>query len=54
MMSNFLQPEWDYDLHGYTMEIAFPVTRANEMLQRVRQLLDASEAEGHLMTSTYR
>lgn len=36
------------------MEIAFPVTQANAMFKRVRELLDASAAAGAPMTSTYR
>lgn len=49
------QTEWDDGLHGYTMELAFPVTMANDMLKRVRELFDAQYTE-HLinMTSTYR
>ena len=47
-------PEWDYNLHGKTLELAFPVTQANAMLKRIRELFDESEKEGHLMTSTYR
>lgn len=49
-----MQPEWDYDLRGYTLELAFPVTRANEMLKRVRQLFDAENWKLIWMTSTYR
>lgn len=48
------QPEWFYELHGYTFEVAFPMTQANRMLKRVRELLDASAAAGKPMTSTYR
>ena len=48
------QPEWDYDLHGYTLELAVPVTRANDLLKRVRELFDAEAAKGMPMTSTYR
>ncbi|KAI0753251.1 hypothetical protein C8Q80DRAFT_502896 [Daedaleopsis nitida] len=47
-------PEWDYDLHGKTLELAFPVTMANAMLKRVREKFDEAEDNGHLMTSTYR
>lgn len=36
------------------MELAFPVTQANAMLTRIRELFDASAAQGHFMTSTYR
>ena len=46
--------EWDYDLHGYTLELAFPVTMANKMLKRVRSLFDAELKKGIIMTSTYR
>ncbi|KAL1753550.1 hypothetical protein FB107DRAFT_264247 [Schizophyllum commune] len=48
------KPEWDYNLRGKTLELAFPVTQANAMLQRIRELFDESEEGGHLMTSTYR
>ncbi len=47
-------PEWDYGLHGLTLELAFPVTMANRMLQRVRSLFDAQLAKGIVMTATYR
>lgn len=49
------KPEWDYNLHGMTLELAFPVTQANAMLKRVRELFDA-EWKNHaiIMTSTYR
>ncbi|KAM5341553.1 hypothetical protein ACJ41O_014584 [Fusarium nematophilum] len=48
------KPEWDYNLRGYTLELAFPVTRANEMLKRVRELFDAEAKKLIFMTSTYR
>ncbi|CCA74713.1 related to ALO1-D-arabinono-1,4-lactone oxidase [Serendipita indica DSM 11827] len=48
------KPEWEMNLHGYTLELAFPVTIANKVLQRIRQLFDESEAQGFPMTSTYR
>ncbi|KAK5997940.1 L-gulonolactone oxidase 3-like protein [Cladobotryum mycophilum] len=48
------KPEWEYGLKGYTLELAFPVTRANEMLKRVRELFDAEEKKGKPMASTYR
>lgn len=48
------QPEWEYNLRGYTLELAFPITRANEMLQRVRELFDAEAKKLIFMTSTYR
>ena len=46
--------EWEYGLAGYTLELAFPVTMANTMLKRVRQLFDAEWKKGIIMTSTYR
>ena len=46
--------EWEYGLAGYTLELAFPVTLANSMLKRVRQLFDAEWKKGIIMTSTYR
>jgi hypothetical protein len=49
-----LLPEWDYNLRAYTLELAFPVTIANQVLQRVRGLFDAQLAKGITMTSTYR
>jgi len=49
-----LLPEWDYNLRAYTLELAFPVTIANRVLQRVRGLFDAQLAKGITMTSTYR
>ncbi|KAJ3493693.1 hypothetical protein NLG97_g4572 [Lecanicillium saksenae] len=48
------KPEWDYGLRGYTLELAFPVTRANEMLKRVRALFDEEEKKLIWMTATYR
>lgn len=48
------KPEWEYGLHGYTMELAFPVTMANAMLNRVRALFDAELKKGIVMTATYR
>ncbi|KAK5660673.1 hypothetical protein OQA88_12037 [Cercophora sp. LCS_1] len=48
------KPEWDYDLRGYTLELAFPVQMANKMLQRVRKLFDDELKRGIVMTSTYR
>lgn len=48
------KPEWDYGLRGYTLELAFPITRANEMLKRVRQLFDDEEKKLIWMTATYR
>jgi hypothetical protein len=46
--------EWEYGLAGYTMELAFPVTLANKMMKRVRELFDAELKRGIIMTSTYR
>lgn len=48
------KPVWDYDLRVYTLELAFPIPRANEMLKRVRELFDAEKKKGLIMTSTYR
>ncbi|KAL5083602.1 hypothetical protein Trisim1_001295 [Trichoderma cf. simile WF8] len=48
------KPEWEYGLKGYTLELAFPVTRANEVLKRIRALFDAEEAKWMPMASTYR
>ncbi|KAF7522197.1 hypothetical protein G7054_g12232 [Neopestalotiopsis clavispora] len=49
------KPEWEYGLHGLTLELAFPVTQANAMLKRVRQFFDDEYTEkGITMTSTYR
>ncbi|KAI0130183.1 FAD/FMN-containing dehydrogenase [Xylariales sp. AK1849] len=48
-------PEWDYGLRGETLELAFPITMANDMLKRVRELFDAEFTERLItMTSTYR
>lgn len=46
--------EWDYGMRGLTFEIAVPVTQANKLLKRVRELFDESAAEGKAVTSTYR
>ncbi|KAK1833118.1 hypothetical protein QBC39DRAFT_390156 [Podospora conica] len=48
------RPEWEYGLHGLTLELAFPVTMANSMLKRVRGLFDEELRRGVVMTSTYR
>ncbi|KAI1766112.1 FAD-binding domain-containing protein [Hypoxylon sp. FL1150] len=48
------KPEWEEDLHGETLELAFPVTQANDMLKRVRQAFDDEAKKGIIMTSTYR
>jgi hypothetical protein len=42
------------NLHGYTLELAFPVTIANQVLTRIRALFDESAAQGYPMTSSYR
>ncbi|KAJ7245929.1 hypothetical protein B0H12DRAFT_1203407 [Mycena haematopus] len=47
-------PEWDYDLHGHTLELAVPVDQGPALLKRVRELLDQSAADGMAVTSTYR
>uniref|UniRef100_A0A0W0FAW3 D-arabinono-1,4-lactone oxidase n=1 Tax=Moniliophthora roreri TaxID=221103 RepID=A0A0W0FAW3_MONRR len=48
------KPEWEYDLHGRTLELAVPVTQANALLKRVRQLFDQAAKDGKAVTSTYR
>lgn len=48
------RPEWEYGLHGKTLELAVPITQANAVLKRVRQLFDQSAADGKAVTSTYR
>ncbi|KAH8915933.1 hypothetical protein BT69DRAFT_1356147 [Atractiella rhizophila] len=48
------KPEWELGLHGYTLELAFPVTMANAMLKRVRAKFDESAAKGKFMAATYR
>ncbi|KAL1956493.1 hypothetical protein VTO42DRAFT_7056 [Malbranchea cinnamomea] len=48
------RPVWEYGLRGYTLELAFPMTHANAMLKRVRELFDAELRKGLIMTSTYR
>ncbi|GJJ13322.1 hypothetical protein Clacol_007574 [Clathrus columnatus] len=47
-------PEWDYDIHGRTYEIAVPVTQANALLKRIRELFDEAAAQGKPVTTTYR
>ncbi|KIJ26677.1 hypothetical protein M422DRAFT_191925, partial [Sphaerobolus stellatus SS14] len=47
-------PEWEYDLHGKTLELAVPVTQANALLKRIRELFDEAKAAGKPVTSTYR
>ncbi|KAH8597502.1 FAD/FMN-containing dehydrogenase [Bisporella sp. PMI_857] len=49
------KPIWEYNVRGMTLELAFPVTQANAMLKRVRQLFDLEWSQrGIIMTSTYR
>ncbi|KAJ2895009.1 Fad/Fmn-containing dehydrogenase [Zalerion maritima] len=48
------KPEWDYDLHGYTLELAVPMSQANALLKRVRELFDDEILKGFVMASTYR
>ncbi|KAI0863508.1 FAD/FMN-containing dehydrogenase [Xylaria cubensis] len=48
------KPEWEHGLHGYTLELAFPVVMANQVLQRVREAFDAEASAGRIMASTYR
>jgi L-gulonolactone oxidase len=48
------KPEWELGLHGYTMELAVPVTMANAVLKRVRSLFDAELKKAIVMTATYR
>lgn len=47
-------PPWDYGMHAYTLELAFPMTRAIDMLRRVRELFDDEAKQLRIMTSTYR
>jgi hypothetical protein len=48
------KPVWEHGLNGDTMELAFPVTQANAVLKRARELFDAELKKGIVMTSTYR
>jgi hypothetical protein len=48
------RPVWEYGIHGYTLELAFPITQANAMLKRVRQLFDSEAKKLKFMASTYR
>ncbi|KAI0458112.1 FAD/FMN-containing dehydrogenase [Xylaria acuta] len=48
------KPEWEHGLHGYTLELAFPVVMANQVLKRVREAFDAEASAGRIMASTYR
>ncbi|KAJ6603491.1 hypothetical protein DFH09DRAFT_1242778 [Mycena vulgaris] len=47
-------PEWDYNLHGKTLELAVPIPLANQFFKRVRQLFDQAAAEGMPVIATYR
>jgi hypothetical protein len=38
--------EWDFGLHGHTLEQASPVTQANALLKRVRKAFDDEAAKG--------
>jgi hypothetical protein len=49
-----LLPEWDYNLHSYTLELAVPIIQANQLPKRVRSLFDGEIAKGITVTSTYR
>ncbi|KAF9255073.1 FAD/FMN-containing dehydrogenase [Marasmius fiardii PR-910] len=46
--------EWDYGLHGKTLELAVPLTQANALLKRVRELFDEAAKDGKPVTTTYR
>ncbi|KAL3487933.1 hypothetical protein BJX62DRAFT_185769 [Aspergillus germanicus] len=48
------QPVWEHGLNGYTLELAFPVTMANAVLKRARELFDEELKKLIVMTSTYR
>ncbi|KAK5636209.1 hypothetical protein RRF57_011921 [Xylaria bambusicola] len=49
------KPEWELGLHGYTLELAFPVVMANQVLKRVREAFDAEASKGRaVVASTYR
>jgi L-gulonolactone oxidase len=48
------KPVWEEGLKGYTLELAFPVVRANEMLKRVRELFDAEARKLKPIAATYR
>ena len=41
-------------MHGKTFEIAVPVTQANQLLKRIRELIDQAAKDGKPVTSTYR
>ncbi|KAG6901367.1 hypothetical protein C0995_012870 [Termitomyces sp. Mi166 len=49
-----LKAEWDYGLRAKTLEFAVPVTQANALLKRIRELFDQAAADGKAVTSTYR
>ncbi|KAJ2986931.1 hypothetical protein NUW58_g4795 [Xylaria curta] len=48
------KPEWELGLHSYTLELAFPVVIANQVLKRVRTAFDAEARTGRTMAATYR
>ncbi|KAK1227598.1 hypothetical protein PQX77_009398 [Marasmius sp. AFHP31] len=48
------KPEWDYGLRGKTLELAIPMTQANKLLKRVRELFDQAANDGKAVTTTYR
>ncbi|KAI1352677.1 FAD/FMN-containing dehydrogenase [Xylaria sp. FL0043] len=48
------KPEWEEGLHGYTLELAFPVVMANQVLKRIREAFDAEASAGRIMAATYR
>lgn len=48
------KPVWEHGLNGDTLELAFPVTQANAVLKRARELFDDELKKGLIMTSTYR
>lgn len=48
------KPVWEHGLKAYVLELAFPMTRANEMLKRVRQLFDQEAKHLKIMSATYR
>ncbi|KAL4784150.1 hypothetical protein BJX76DRAFT_233184 [Aspergillus varians] len=49
------KPVWEHGLNGYTLELAFPITEANAVLKRARELFDDEmKTKGIVMTSTYR
>ncbi|EMD90809.1 hypothetical protein COCC4DRAFT_56504 [Bipolaris maydis ATCC 48331] len=46
--------QWDLGIRGLTLELAFPVTIANDVLKHVREAFDNELKKGIVMTSTYR